>query len=207
MAGVLLLHPAATCGTDSKGGLCFPVSPPLRKKKHHQVTKEADISGKVNEYTRGRNSLNFLQGRVAGCPRTLDLTMQSWICDSHKDFSVTYIGHRVVTVPKSTNWEIVMTITFRNNVNTYLLSVGVKRRVITPFIYKETVTFAKKNCLCKFPTRLSVGNFPPPFLYFVKGCLKMKTSGIIVGILCYHQHNHHRYHYHYHRPCRRRRHQ
>ena len=99
-----------------------------------------------------------------------------------------------------------MTITFRNNVNTYLLSVGVKRRVITPFIYKETVTFAKKNCLCKFPTRLSVGNFPPPFLYFVKGCLKMKTSGIILGILCYHQHNHHRYHYHYHRPCRRRRH-
>ena len=77
MEGVLLLHPAATCGTDSKGGLCFPVSPPLRKKKHHQVTKEADISGKVSEYTRGGNSLNFLQGCVAGCPRTLDLTMQS----------------------------------------------------------------------------------------------------------------------------------
>ena len=104
--GVLLLHPEATCGSDSKGVLCFPVSPPLRKQTHNQVTKEADIFGKVSEYTREGNFLNFLQGCVAGCTRTLDLTMQSWICDSHKDFSViymSYIGHRVVTVPKCNN--------------------------------------------------------------------------------------------------------
>ena len=44
-----------------------------------------------------------------------------------------------------------MTITFKNNVNIiYHLSVGVIRRVITPFIYKETVTFAKRIAYANF---------------------------------------------------------
>ena len=60
-----------------KAAFVSPFLRPYVKKKHHQVTKEADISGKVSEYTRGGNFLNFLQGCVAGCPRTLDLTMQS----------------------------------------------------------------------------------------------------------------------------------
>ena len=58
----------------------------------------------------------------------------------------------------------------------------------------------KKIAHANFPPRVSVENFPPPFLNFVKGCLNMKTSRIILGILWYNQHNHHRYHYHYHRP-------
>ena len=44
-----------------------------------------------------------------------------------------------------------MRITFRNSVNIYHLSVGVIRRVITPFIYKETVTFLKKIAYANFP--------------------------------------------------------
>ena len=70
-----------------------------------------------------------------------------------------------------------MTITFRDNVNIiYHLSVGVKRLVITPFIYKETATFPKK-LLMQISYEMFSRKFPSSLLIFRKTLFKNENLG------------------------------
>ena len=71
-----------------------------------------------------------------------------------------------------------MTITFRDNVNIiYHLSFGVRRRVIIPFIYKETVTFAKKKLLMQISHEIFSRKFPSSLLIFRKRLFKKENLG------------------------------